>query len=45
MVDWGVSDATEGICCTELTAAELAVRLELYDPSPGHRLEINGEEW
>jgi hypothetical protein len=26
-------------------AAELAGRLELYDPSPGHRLEINGEEW
>ena len=41
----GVTDATERIYCAELTAAELAKQVDLYDPSPGHRVEINGEEW
>jgi hypothetical protein len=42
---FGVTDATERIDCAELTAAELADRLDLDHAEPGHRLQINDEEW
>jgi hypothetical protein len=45
MDGFGITDATESIYSTEVTATELATRVELYDPSSGHRIEINGEQW
>jgi len=42
----GITGATECIYCTELTAPEVACRLEIYDDiEPGHRVQINHEEW
>src|SRR5262249_33258731 len=43
--EFGVTGATECIYCTEFTAPELASRLEIYDAEPGHRVQINDEEW
>lgn len=46
-----MTSATQSIYCTELTAAELAERVELscdaYDPEFGNsvKIEINDEEW
>lgn len=43
--NFGIIDATQSISCSELTADELAAGADFFDPKPGHRVEINGDEW
>ena len=42
---FGVTGATECIYCAQFTAPEVVSRLEIYDAEPGHRVQINDEEW
>lgn len=39
------ADPTEAIDCTELTAAEVAWRIDVYYAEPDHRVDIDSEEW
>jgi hypothetical protein len=40
-----ITDATQIINCGELSSDEIASRADLSDASPGHRVEINCQEW